>query len=471
MMLRRITTLALTSLLLVGFFIPPVTAQGGEGQGTTTIHVVQRDENLYRIAQQYGTTVDAIAIANGIEDARYIAVGQRLLIPGAQQNVTNTAVSHEVRPGDSLQTLAYTYHTTVEDIAAANHITNPALLYQGQALAINQGKAGQPTYQALHRVQPGENLFRVALQYGLSAQQLARVNNLAPDWPVSAGQQLWIPGAQGAGSQLVDLPLPFTSAKLNPLPAVQGKTLSIRLTTSGPATLEGKFLGYPVQVVTNDGNQHAALVGIHAFAAGGVFPMTLTATTPNGKQSTLVLLLRVNEGGYGAESISITTEKQDLLNKNVTEPEWQRIATVMSAVTSQRYFEGVMGLPSTGAITSQFGTRRTYNGGVLDTFHSGTDFGAASGSPVIAPASGVVVLVEELPVRGNVVIVDHGWGLVTGYYHLSEQYVSIGDVLTPGQVLGAVGSTGRSTGPHLHWEMWVSGVQVDPMQWVQQSFP
>src|SRR5690606_8104908 len=131
----------------------------------------------------------------------------------------------------------------------------------------------------------------------------------------------------------------------------------------------------------------------------------------------------------------------------------------------------LMGLPSTGAITSQFGTRRDYNGGSLNTFHSGTDFGGGPGSPVPAPAAGVVVLTESLPVRGNATVIDHGWGVFTGYWHQTEILVAVGDVVQAGQKIGTIGSTGRSTGPHLHWEMWVGGNQVNPMQWVQQSFP
>jgi murein DD-endopeptidase MepM/ murein hydrolase activator NlpD len=143
----------------------------------------------------------------------------------------------------------------------------------------------------------------------------------------------------------------------------------------------------------------------------------------------------------------------------------------MSGFTAQRYFDGLMGLPSSGPITSQFGTRRDYNNGALRTFHSGTDFGGGPGTPVVAPAAGVVVLAETLPVRGNATIIDHGWGVYTGYWHQMEIDVTVGQVVTPGQIIGTIGSSGRVTGPHLHWEMWVGGVQVDPLQWVRQSFP
>jgi murein DD-endopeptidase MepM/ murein hydrolase activator NlpD len=456
--------------------VSPAAAQDG---GTTipvaggvTIHVVQRDETLFGIAMQYGTTVEAIAEANGITDPRYISVGQRLLIPNANPALSGTGMIYQVKPGDSLQTLAQVYHTTVETLAASNHITNPAHLYIGQDLAISQGAedSTSSTPRTLHHVQAGENWARVALRYQIPLDDLLRANGQTDLTPLFSGQRLWIPGS-GAQTGLTDLPLPFTSCVITPVPAVQGQTISFHFTTLGPAVITGTFLGYPVQVVTQDATQHFALFGIHAFTAAGVYPLYLLATEPDGQETMLTLFLRVDDGGYGSEEISLDTQQQDLLNPQVTEPEWDKIARIMSTFTSQRYFDGLMGLPSTGAITSEFGTRRTYNGGVLNTFHSGTDFGGASGSPVVAPAAGVVVLAESLPVRGNATIIDHGWGVLTGYWHQSEIYVSVGDVVSAGQVIGAVGSTGRATGPHLHWEMWVGSVQVDPMQWVQQSFP
>ena len=93
-----------------------------------------------------------------------------------------------------------------------------------------------------------------------------------------------------------------------------------------------------------------------------------------------------------------------------------------------------------------------------------------AGSPILAPAAGTVVAVEPLDVRGNVTIIDHGWGVFTVYCHQTEQYVAVGDMVTARQVIGLTGATGRVTGSHLHWELWIDGVPVDPMQWVRESF-
>ena len=116
--------------------------------------------------------------------------------------------------------------------------------------------------------------------------------------------------------------------------------------------------------------------------------------------------------------------------------------------------------------TSPYGSRRTYGNSPAITAHAGEDFSAAAGTPVLAPAAGTVVLAEPLFVRGNAVVLDHGGGVYTGYWHLSELNVQPGDRVALGQRLGAVGSTGLSTGAHLHWEMRVGGLPVDPLQWV-----
>jgi LysM repeat protein len=327
----------LVGLLITGMLLPGITyAQDGGNNpplGGTTIHVVQRGENLYRIAMQYGTTVEAIAEANGITDPRYIAVGQRLLIPNVQLNAPGAVMTHMVVPGDSLETLAYTYHTTADRLAAANSITNPALIFAGEDLTINQGSDSiEATPSALVQVAPGDNLFRMALRYRVPVNSLVSSNQLNPIVPVYPGQRLWLPGGNDS-TTLIDLTAPLTSFTLSPVPAVQGKTIGIRAQTIGPATLSGTFLGYPIQFVTQDANQHFAVFGIHAFANSGVYPMVVTITTPDGGQSTQTFRVRVDEGGYGVEDISLDTTQQDLLNPQVTEPEWEKVATLMSSFT------------------------------------------------------------------------------------------------------------------------------------------
>ncbi|HNN12886.1 MAG TPA: M23 family metallopeptidase, partial [Anaerolineales bacterium] len=78
---------------------------------------------------------------------------------------------------------------------------------------------------------------------------------------------------------------------------------------------------------------------------------------------------------------------------------------------------------------------------------------------------------DFLTVRGNATIIDHGWGVYSGFWHQEESYVSAGQYVEAGTLIGKIGGTGRVTGPHLHWELWVNGVQVDPLDWLSQPYP
>ncbi len=112
-------------------------------------------------------------------------------------------------------------------------------------------------------------------------------------------------------------------------------------------------------------------------------------------------------------------------------------------------------------MTSRFGTAREFNGDVVSR-HMGTDYAGAVGAPVRAANRGVVVLVADFYLAGKAVYVDHGAGLVTGYFHLSRAAVAEGDTVRRGQVIGRVGQSGRVTGPHLHWVARYGNISVDP---------
>lgn len=120
-------------------------------------------------------------------------------------------------------------------------------------------------------------------------------------------------------------------------------------------------------------------------------------------------------------------------------------------------------------VTGYFGEQRSFNGGPVQGHHGGTDLGANAGTPIHSTNDGVVVMSGRYLVRGNLVVVDHGTGIFSLYGHMQERVVAVGDVVSQGEVLGYVGSTGLSTGPHLHWEMSVSGVLVDALRWLDGS--
>ncbi|MFL5601019.1 MAG: M23 family metallopeptidase [Gemmatimonadaceae bacterium] len=118
--------------------------------------------------------------------------------------------------------------------------------------------------------------------------------------------------------------------------------------------------------------------------------------------------------------------------------------------------------PRASVITSEFGSGRVFNG-QLTTRHLGVDFRGAVGEPVRAANRGVVALVDNFFLAGNVIYIDHGGGVVTAYFHLSKPLVAVGDTVKRGQEIGLVGRTGRVTGPHLHWAARYGAVTVNPL--------
>ena len=122
--------------------------------------------------------------------------------------------------------------------------------------------------------------------------------------------------------------------------------------------------------------------------------------------------------------------------------------------------------PSYNYIRSNYGYRTHPITGKVSSFHKGIDIAASSGNPVLAAASGTVVKSYMSSSYGNYIVISHGGGLMTAYAHLSRRLVSVGDTVSAGQQIGKVGSTGNSTGPHLHFEVYVNGSTVNPMNYV-----
>ena len=165
--------------------------------------------------------------------------------------------------------------------------------------------------------------------------------------------------------------------------------------------------------------------------------------------------------------------KGDLLEPTRVRSEFERLYKIWTTISPEALWRGRFRFPiGEGFVqTSPYGTRRSYNGGPASSFHEGSDWSAAEGTPVVAPASGIVVLAENLDVHGGAVVIDHGLGVASNVWHLSRIDVEPGQRVAPGDPIGLVGTTGLSTGAHLHWEIRVNGVAVDPMQWTKEALP
>ena len=145
-------------------------------------------------------------------------------------------------------------------------------------------------------------------------------------------------------------------------------------------------------------------------------------------------------------------------------PELARIAAARAIETDAQGWRQRFVWPAIGRISGWFGSQRIYRG-EPGAYHSGTDVALPVGAPVVAPADGVVILAADHPftLEGNLLMIDHGMGLNSAFLHLSRIDVAVGDHVRQGQVIGAVGKTGRATGPHLHWSLRWRDARLDPM--------
>ncbi len=209
-----------------------------------------------------------------------------------------------------------------------------------------------------------------------------------------------------------------------------------------------------------------AFIGVGTEDPAGDQPLRVDFTLEGGSRGTLNERLTVLRNEWTVDSVVIPPRLLPLLDPKATADENAALARVYSGMTNEKLWQTGWLPPTGGPITTRFGERRSYNGSPADGHHSGTDIGAPDGTPVSVTNSGRVVFTRQMQLRGNMVIVDHGGGLYSGYSHLASFAVGEGEALAQGDVVGYVGSTGLSTGAHLHWEMSAGGVLVDAMRFI-----
>jgi murein DD-endopeptidase MepM/ murein hydrolase activator NlpD len=186
----------------------------------------------------------------------------------------------------------------------------------------------------------------------------------------------------------------------------------------------------------------------------------------------------LNGSGSVAQSRQIVVQNAHFPSQNVvlgkelaelkpSPGETETVAKFRDAVTPERHWSEPLIAPVPGCITSMYGVRRLHNGKPTGSYHTGLDQRTPAGEPIRAVAAGTVRMVGHFNLHGNTVGVDHGQGLESIYLHMSRLAVKDGDVVKQGDTVGYAGSTGRSTAPHLHWNLYANGVAVNPLQWVK----
>jgi murein DD-endopeptidase MepM/ murein hydrolase activator NlpD len=231
-----------------------------------------------------------------------------------------------------------------------------------------------------------------------------------------------------------------------------------------PTDVEGVwFEGRPVMVIPGPGSELVAVVGIPLNVEPGTRHVTIDASTGSYRHNFTVV-----EKAYPEQHITIA-------NQQMVTPAARNLERIRREAASMRAqyrrFEPLaepvqqspfpMLQPVQGIVSSEFGLRRFYNGEARRP-HSGLDIAAAEGTPIVAPAAGRVTLTGDFYFNGNTIFLDHGSGLITMGCHMSKIEVVQGQQVKRGQIIGRVGATGRATGPHLHWSVYLNAERVDP---------
>ncbi len=210
-----------------------------------------------------------------------------------------------------------------------------------------------------------------------------------------------------------------------------------------------------------------ALLGIDVETAPGTALVRVEATTAGGQTSVVDYTMQVAPKAFRTRTLTVEAKyvaPPPAVRARI-EREGARLNAIYATTTNDHLCAASFALPVTQRVNSPFGAQSVYNGQVRNR-HNGVDFASPAGTPVASPAAGRVVLADDLYYTGLTVVIDHGQGVYTIFAHLRRIGMQPGVAVVAGDVVGEVGSTGRSTGPHLHWSLRVGGARVDPLSLV-----
>jgi len=211
-----------------------------------------------------------------------------------------------------------------------------------------------------------------------------------------------------------------------------------------------------------------AYLPVSYAATPGRYDLALKIVDHRRREHSCTVTLPVVERSFVVQRFSATAQQTSVMTADRLAEDRAKINAARANPSLEPLWSGPFLMPVQGRLTSEFGLTRYVNG-VLYGRHSGLDLAAPTGTPVAAAARGRVTFAGDLWASGTSVILDHGLGLFTAYNHLSKILVAEGQIVDAGEIVGLVGSTGFSTGPHLHFTVWHGSVPTNPWPWFDQD--
>ena len=449
----------------------PVYAQEASGP----VYIVQSGDSLSSIAEFFSVSINELMSVNGISDPNQLDAGQQLIIPGLE-GVTGILNVEVVNFGDSFRSLVRRTQVSQAIFKKLNHVISPSQFYVGVGMIV-PAQDENKILNTRMSTSKGESLLELAVKQNTDVWTLAGNNDLQGSWDGLPGDTLFANGESG-DQKISGLPSAFISAEIRDLPVKQGGTGVITVQTIPEVTLSGVLVDHSLHFFPVENGTQVALQGVHALLEPGVYPLRLDATLADGSTQSYEQSILIVSGNYPDDPLLYVDPAT--IDPASTEPEQQQLIQLTTPSNPTKYWNSqfispAIAYPEFALFTSKYGSRRTYIGQgtelQIQGFHTGLDYGGGTGLPITTPAAGQVVFAGFLTVRGNATIIDHGWGVYSGFWHQSEIRVQVGQMVQQNEVIGLVGGTGRVTGPHLHWELWVNGVQADPLDWLNQAYP
>ncbi len=442
-------------------------------QGDTTdnlVYIVQSGDTLWTIARKLHVYYDEMLAVNGLTENSSIIPGTQLIIPGLG-DLSGVVSTIKVPFGETLQSISRRYQVSEDSLIKINRLTSPFELYVGVSAVL----VGEGEIEALEgkrvSLAPEESFLELAIKENLNPWVLVTANNQEGSWGLIPGEVLFAPGTESSGPG--GFPEGIDKVDYSPERFIQGHTSVIEIDIPDGAQVSGSLGEYPLSFFTQDGKTYLSLQGLHAKESPGLISLNIAGTLTDGTPFAFTQMVEVFSGNYHYEDI--IGVPQETVGLQITEDETVQLQEFTGQATQSKFWAGdfLSPVPAalSGSYSSYFGGRRSYNGSGYYYFHSGLDYYSSMAGDIYATAPGKVVFTGPLLLHGNTTLINHGWGVYSLYAHQSEFLVQVGQQVSAGALIGRVGSTGRSSGPHLHWEIWVGGIQVDPLDWVENTYP
>jgi murein DD-endopeptidase MepM/ murein hydrolase activator NlpD len=434
-------------------------------------YVIQSGDFLSVVSARFSTTLDEIIQVNQIQNPDAIAIGDRIKIPSLK-GLSGTIITDNINIGETLSNISILSGMQTADIIRINQLTSYSEAFVGSTLILIENDQG-PDYSAVDAYTDGATSLEMAVRHKINPVELEKINQINGAWDIAEKQVLFSISNNDAFTPVHSISPLIDQLEISKLPLMQGETQVIHIVSPLQLSLQGNILDQELKFYQDPENlsNWYAFFGVNAIQEVGLTDLHISGNDENGKDFDINQQIVVEPGIFTYEVV--VGVDASTLEDHTNKVDDEALMGITQTSATRTWGEKMSYPVDEPCIVSGFGNRRTYNEGSYKNFHSGVDFGVCSAQNIniYAAADGTVLYSGELPIHGKHTIIDHGWGIYSTYSHQSEIYTAAGQQVKRGDLIGLIGSTGRSVGPHLHWEIKVNGVYVDPMSWIRNSYP